>query len=249
MTIAIWVVRKEAESMAQELAESLGARLFCPWLVQASPRWLFSQCYSSFQSWIFVGTTGIAVRYLDGLLHDKSTDPCVVVLDEGGAFAVSLIGGHEGGGNELAYLVSSKLGAVPVVTTASESLKPLVLGVGCRRGVSASAVSAAVAHALPGRSLSDVREIATIDMKASEPGLLAFSRAHDIPLRIFRQEDLQPRQWCTIPSSHVLNTVGLDGVCEPCALMASPRGKLIVPKVSLNGVAVAAVEDARRIIT
>jgi len=32
-------------------------------------------------------------------------------------------------------------------------------------------------------------------------------------------------------------------VCEPCALVASPRGALLVPKMSLDGVAVAVVLD------
>jgi len=35
----------------------------------------------------------------------------------------------------------------------------------------------------------------------------------------------------------------VDGVCEPCALIASPRGVLIVPKTTLDGVAVAVVAD------
>jgi len=41
----------------------------------------------------------------------------------------------------------------------------------------------------------------------------------------------------------VQQNVGLPGVCEPCALIASPRGKLIRAKIALNGVAVAVVED------
>jgi cobalt-precorrin 5A hydrolase len=39
-------------------------------------------------------------------------------------------------------------------------------------------------------------------------------------------------------------TVGLDGVCEPCALLAAARGRLVLPKTTLNGVAVAVVHDA-----
>jgi cobalt-precorrin 5A hydrolase len=37
--------------------------------------------------------------------------------------------------------------------------------------------------------------------------------------------------------------VGLDGVCEPCALIACGRGRLVVPKTTLDGVAIAVVED------
>jgi len=45
------------------------------------------------------------------------------------------------------------------------------------------------------------------------------------------------------PSDWVRQSVGLDGVCEPCALIASTRGRLVVPKTALDGVAVAIVAD------
>ena len=48
---------------------------------------------------------------------------------------------------------------------------------------------------------------------------------------------------CTEVLCWVQKNVGLDGVCEPCALIACARGKLIVPKMALDGVAVAVVED------
>ena len=47
----------------------------------------------------------------------------------------------------------------------------------------------------------------------------------------------------TEASAWVQQNVGLPGVCEPCALIASPRGRLIVPKTALRGVTVAVVED------
>ena len=93
-------------------------------------------------------TTGIAVRYLQGLPKDKATDPGVVVLDEGCRFAIALLGGHEGGANELAYRVANLTGAVPVITTATETLKPLIVGVGCRKGISAEKISTVIDDAL-----------------------------------------------------------------------------------------------------
>ncbi|EFF90359.1 precorrin methylase, partial [Streptomyces sp. e14] len=66
--------------------------------------------------------TGAVVRLIAPLLGGKSADPGVVCVDEGGRFAVSLVGGHGGGANELAVEVGGLLGAEPVVTTATDSV-------------------------------------------------------------------------------------------------------------------------------
>ncbi|MEU9189159.1 precorrin-3B C(17)-methyltransferase [Streptomyces sp. NPDC048484] len=66
--------------------------------------------------------TGAVVRLVAPLLTDKSSDPGVVCVDEGGRFAVSLVGGHGGGANDLAREVGELLGAEPVVTTATDSV-------------------------------------------------------------------------------------------------------------------------------
>lgn len=66
--------------------------------------------------------TGATVRLLAPLLQDKTTDPGVVCVDEARRFAVSLVGGHAGGANDLAELVADVLGAEPVVTTATDSV-------------------------------------------------------------------------------------------------------------------------------
>ncbi|KES04493.1 Precorrin methylase [Streptomyces toyocaensis] len=67
--------------------------------------------------------TGAVVRLVAPLLDDKRTDPGVVCVDEGGRFAVSLVGGHGGGANGLAREVGEVLGAEPVVTTATDAVR------------------------------------------------------------------------------------------------------------------------------
>lgn len=241
---AIWLVRSHGEDLAAVLHAALGAEVYRPWLrAGVSHKEQFSASYRRHAQWIVIGASGIAVRFLDGLALDKHTDPAVVVLDEAGRFAVSLLAGHEGGANALAYRVANLVGATPVVTTASEALKPLVLGIGCRKGIPASRIDAAVRHALGQRGIDEVREVATVDLKANEPGLLEFCRDHGLPMRVFARATLAARPWVSVASDWVRANVGLDGVCEPCALVASPRGKLLVPKTCLDGVAVAVVED------
>ncbi|SHI28488.1 precorrin-3B C(17)-methyltransferase [Streptomyces sp. 3214.6] len=66
--------------------------------------------------------TGAVVRLVAPLLGDKASDPGVVCVDEAARFAVSLVGGHGGGANELAREVGELLGAEPVVTTATDAV-------------------------------------------------------------------------------------------------------------------------------
>lgn len=71
---------------------------------------------------IFISSTGIAVRAIATCLKGKTIDPGVVVVDAKGEYAISLLSGHLGGGNELAIKVSEILKAMPIITTATDSL-------------------------------------------------------------------------------------------------------------------------------
>ncbi len=71
---------------------------------------------------IFIMATGIVVRSIASLLKDKYSDPAVVVCDERGRFAISLLSGHAGGANSLATRISEITGGRAVITTASDVL-------------------------------------------------------------------------------------------------------------------------------
>lgn len=64
---------------------------------------------------------GATARIIAPLLESKSTDPGVVVIDEAGQFVVPLVGGHGGGANDLARAIAAGLGAIAVVTTATDA--------------------------------------------------------------------------------------------------------------------------------
>ncbi|MFF8863779.1 precorrin-3B C(17)-methyltransferase [Streptomyces sp. NPDC015139] len=243
--------------------------------------------------------TGAAVRLLAPLLGDKSADPGVVCVDEGGRFAVSLVGGHGGGANELAREVGGLLGAEPVVTTATDAvglaaldtlglpyegavaavsralldgepvaleaevawplpplpfsaegaytvrltdravepggrevlLRPpsLVVGVGASRGAPAEEVLGLIGEALraAGLSAGSVAELATVDAKAEEPGLVAAAERLGVPLVTYSAGDLAAVE-VPNPSDAPLAAVGTPSVAEAAALAGG--GELLVPK-------------------
>ena len=182
--LAVWSVRETAQPMASFLAEQLPAAEVLGGSASSNQQ-LFRSVYRQYGAWIFIGTTGIAVRYLQGLLVDKHTDPGVVLVDEAGRQVISLVGGHEGGANELCVRVANLLGAQPILTTATESLRPLILGIGCRRDVTLTQIDTAVMNVLNTHQLSiaNFRMVATVDVKLLESGLLTWCRQQQLPLQ------------------------------------------------------------------
>ena len=69
---------------------------------------------------VFIGACGIAVRAIAPHVRDKLTDPCVVCVDEAGQFAIPILSGHVGGGNDLARRVAALTGGIAAITTATD---------------------------------------------------------------------------------------------------------------------------------
>ena len=69
---------------------------------------------------VFICACGIAVRTIAPFVKNKKEDFAVVVCDEDGKFAISLLSGHLGGANELAENVAEILGGQAVITTATD---------------------------------------------------------------------------------------------------------------------------------
>ncbi|MEJ5363973.1 MAG: cobalamin biosynthesis protein [Desulfosoma sp.] len=88
---------------------------------------LFARLWLENRALVCIMAAGIVVRCIAPLIRSKTRDPAVVVVDERGSYAVSLLSGHLGGANRLAQIVADLLGGRAVITTGSDvSRKPAV---------------------------------------------------------------------------------------------------------------------------
>lgn len=276
------------------------------------------------KSFIFIMAAGIVVRTIGPLIKDKRSDPAVVVLDENGKYAVSLLSGHLGGANGRSREIAAFLKGEAIVTTASDvngltsidlwardnglviedwkflprigtflinrgslnvyadieialpdefvkvadsaaadllithtkSLssesglylrpKDLVVGIGCNGGTSAGEIEAAVRNVLDkyNFSFSSVRSIATIDVKAEEPGMKVFVKKCSFGLLSFPPEELNNVSGVSW-SDAAFRATGAKAVAEPSALLAAGAEMLLVPKQKIGNVTVAVAEIKR----
>lgn len=320
--LAVVSLTPGGQALATRLVEALGDGEVVP--AAGVVRETLPALFAAGRPLVCIMALGIVVRLLGPWVRSKETDPPVVVVDEAGQFAISVLGGHRGGANALARRVAAALGAVPVLTTASEALglpavdllgqewgwrreeegaltalaaavvrgdpvavyqdagrrdwwpdaelpaglqrvatwpppgtwagalvisdrvlpplagcpavtyrpRTLVAGIGCRRGVPCAELedlftSVCRDAGLAPRSLALVASAA---LKADEPGLLEFAARHEVPLRTFNLAELAAVPDVPTPSERVRAKLGVAGVAEPAALLASGSAALVVPK-------------------
>ena len=206
---------------------------------------LTREIFAVYRGLVFVAPTGVVVRAIAPLVVHKTVDPAVVAVDVGGRWAVSLLSGHEGGGNDLALAVANVLGAEPIISTTTEAAKDLIVGVGCRRGATAEAIVAAVVETLSaaGCELARVRQLASVEIKADEAGLIEAARRLGLPLRLIASDEIRATCYAFETSKLAQEKVDLPAVAEPAARLAGRRTRLLVPKRILHGVTVAVARE------
>ena len=338
---AVWALTPRGAALARTIgAESPGSCLFLSEkvAVEEDDAATFSRLkdavadrWNRFDGHVFIMATGIVVRTIAEHLKHKTADPAVVVCDEAGRFAISLVSGHVGGANALARDVARITGGQSVITTATDVnrlpaidviavenhlvienpaaiksvsmalltgdriaihdpfgkvtphlpadrirpcapaafapsepavfvdhvrldlppqvlvLRPasLVVGMGCNRGTDVDEMQGLLETSLAANHLAgtSLRMLATVDLKADEPGLLALAEGLNIPLKTFSRDRLNQVDRVPTPSAMVEKHIGVKSVCEAAALLATNRGRLIVPKQKTANVTVAIAAD------
>ena len=299
--------------------------------------------FHAYPALIFISATAVAVRAIAPCLAGKARDPAVVVVDETGRYAISLLSGHLGGANALTEKVAGKLGSEAVITTATDgkgitafddlarrwgwqienlpalkkisaamlegreivlycrggqeflteetlsgniyltgnreelsrakhglvlidnrleagplpkgvpfiTLRPrnVAAGIGCRKNVPAGAIIRAVRQAFKAAGLSagSLSCLASGEFKAGEEGLVEAARYFEVPLKIFKREEInavlaEKSSPVSENSAFVKETVGVGAVAEPCALLAGERNNLVLPVQRGEGITVSLAE-------
>jgi cobalt-precorrin 5A hydrolase len=295
MKIAIISITKGGKQVAKELQAKLPTATI---LTEKGVRQKFANNWQSFGGFVCVMATGIVVRSIAPLLADKRTDPCVVVVDEKGRHAISLLSGHLGGGNDLAGQVAEILGGTPVITTASDTLglvaldlwakkqnltaakevftgassilvnngvlniftdlevdslpagleqvtapekadliisnrscysgklvlcpRNLVVGTGCNRHTPMAEFDEAATELFTdlGIRKQSIRNLASIDKKNDEVGLLEFAKDKNLSIEFFSKDEINRIIGVEV-SKAAMKAVGAIGVAEPCALLSA----------------------------
>jgi len=319
----------------EDAGEASSENGVCPYT--ASVRQVLQSAFQEHAALVCVMSAGIVVRELAPLLRSKHADPPVVVVDEQGRYAISLVGGHRGGANALAQRVAALLGGEPVLTTSSdvqelpaldllgqaegwrleraeqmtevmaalvngevvgvfqdagrEDWQPepapanlvrfpsmdalsqaapaaallityrvapsaflealpraivyhppcLVVGVGCNRGAAMEEIEDAVMQTLADAGLSEwsVCQMATIEDKWDEVGLLTLAHKRGWAMRAFSREDMALVKNGPNPSAAAMERFGVPGVAEPAAMLAARSSSLLVEKRKFPNVTVA----------
>ncbi len=335
---AVYALTLAGARLGRVLAQKLGGTLFVPERLGPEFR---AQTFDSlipfvgalfprYRRHVFVTAAGIAVRAVARVLQSKDRDPAVVVVDQRGRFAVSLVSGHLGQANALAGEIAAITAGQAVITTATDVedlpavdtlalerglailnlpavkavnveilageklqvhdpesrlglkdsafdgadsfrlvdagawnpdkpgvwvtwrvrepekdmlvLNPpcLAVGVGCRKGTSASAIESFIASTFNehGLAVKSLLALGTIADKDQEPGLLLAAANLQKALFFFEPEEMK-KVTVPNPSEQVEKHMGVPSVCEAAAMLLAETKELLVPKVKSQGVTLA----------
>ena len=113
-----------------------------------------------------------------------------------------------------------------------------VVGVGCRKGVTAPVVVDAIKKALDAKGImtDNVFAYATTEKKIHESGLLEAVRLLSSHLIFLDDETINAQ---AVPSPSRAGRIGLAGVAEPCALALAKNRELVMKKTVYGSVTIA----------
>lgn len=125
MKVAYFFVTPQGEKLAKKIQSKLQGDLFGKENLKEN----FALAFKKYDGLICIMAAGIVVRMVAPYLEHKTKDPAIVVVDQKGQYAVSLLSGHLGGANQLAKEIAVIIGGLAVITTATDIEKQIAFDV------------------------------------------------------------------------------------------------------------------------
>ena len=127
--------------------------------------------------------------------------------------------------------------------------KNIYAGIGCKKGISGKHLRKMLRKVLERLNLKEVQicGIGSIDLKEKEPGILELKRELGVPYRVFSADELSSVEAVSQGSDFVKKVTGVDNVCERAARLLCPAGKMVQPKIAMEGCTFAIVQGVRNV--
>lgn len=130
-------------------------------------------------------------------------------------------------------------------------LRPYVIGVGCKKGVSEEALFEAFEDFIRRHQISaaHVRALATIELKKDEPCILALAKRIGAGTLIYTKSAVDTVDfedaggWRIETSDFVRAVTGVGSVSEACAYLGLRQRKMLAGKTKYSGITLALAED------
>lgn len=121
--------------------------------------------------------------------------------------------------------------------------KNLVVGIGLNSNTETEEIDNTVKEILRENNLSflSIFCLATINKKASEKGLVAFAKKYSLEIKSFTPQEINKVEGIEV-SERVFKATGAKAVAEPCALLASQEGRLLLKKQRRGNITLALSE-------
>lgn len=150
--------------------------------------------FANYDQIVFFVSLGAVVRLVAPHLRSKDEDPGIIVVDDAGQYVIPVLSGHVGGANEWSERVADLIGAVPVLTTASDVGRTIPVDIlGRHLGWKVEApkinITRVSAHVVNGEPIAFVQEAGSPDWWTRPTPLPdtihRFTRFDEVPLDRF----------------------------------------------------------------
>ena len=127
--------------------------------------------------------------------------------------------------------------------------KSVSVGIGCRKNTPKEKIENAVLETLKENNieLKSIKNLASIDLKENEKGILDFSSEYNIDFVTYSSEELNSIKGSFSESEFVDKITGVSCVCERAAVLGSSLGEVLIWKTIKDGVTVAVAQENRRV--